>query len=119
MRKTAVQLIAEERDRQIKREGFTAESDDNYAPGVLIRAGLCYVIHGANMLMTNRRTKSRPVAWWPFSKSWWKPTPDPVRCLIKGGALIAAEIDRCLREEDRHARKRVKGLVNFDTKKGH
>ncbi|MCC6546190.1 hypothetical protein IT570_03390 [Candidatus Sumerlaeota bacterium] len=118
MRKTAIQLIAEERERQIKKEGFDAERDDACAPGVLIRAGLCYLIHGANMLLMNQRTKSRPVSWWPFSPKWWKPTYDPARCLVKGGALIAAELDRYLRQEEAHAKKRVRGLVNFDTKKG-
>jgi hypothetical protein len=31
---------------------------------------------------------------WPWEKSWWKPSADPIRNLVKAGALIAAEIDR-------------------------
>lgn len=31
---------------------------------------------------------------WPWDPSWWKPSPDPIRNLVKAGALIAAEIDR-------------------------
>jgi hypothetical protein len=35
------------------------------------------------------------LGFWPWSKHWWKPTPnDRVRELVKAGALIAAEIDR-------------------------
>jgi hypothetical protein len=33
---------------------------------------------------------------WPFDPSWWKPSEDRVRDLVKAGALIAAEIDRLL-----------------------
>lgn len=36
-------------------------------------------------------------ASWPFDASWWKPSNDPIRNLIKAGALIAAEIDRLQR----------------------
>lgn len=31
---------------------------------------------------------------WPWDVSWWKPSADPERNLVKAGALIAAEIDR-------------------------
>lgn len=31
---------------------------------------------------------------WPWAPEAWKPDPDPVRNLVKAGALIAAEIDR-------------------------
>ena len=38
--------------------------------------------------------KVRPCWDWPWAKKWWKPSDDPVRNLVKAGALIAAEIDR-------------------------
>ena len=31
---------------------------------------------------------------WPWPPEFWKPSDDPVRNLVKAGALIAAEIDR-------------------------
>lgn len=31
---------------------------------------------------------------WPWDADAWKPTQDPIRQLVKAGALIAAEIDR-------------------------
>jgi hypothetical protein len=36
---------------------------------------------------------------WPWDPSWWKPSPDPIRNLVKAGALIAAEIDRLQRRQ--------------------
>jgi hypothetical protein len=41
--------------------------------------------------------KVRPCFDWPWSKKWWKPSSDPIRNLVKAGALIAAEIDRLQR----------------------
>lgn len=35
---------------------------------------------------------------WPWHSSWWKPSDDPIRNLVKAGALIAAEIDRLQRQ---------------------
>ena len=34
---------------------------------------------------------------WPFDAIWLKLTDDPIRNLVKAGALIAAEIDRLQR----------------------
>lgn len=41
-------------------------------------------------------------AWndWPWEDAAWKPVDDPIRNLVKAGALIAAEIDRLLRAQD-------------------
>jgi len=35
---------------------------------------------------------------WPWGSEWWKPSKDPIRDLVKAGALIAAEIDRLQKE---------------------
>ena len=35
-----------------------------------------------------------PAHDWPWGSEYWKPSEDPVRNLVKAGALIAAEIDR-------------------------
>jgi hypothetical protein len=42
--------------------------------------------------------------FWPWNFKWWKPHPDNrIRDFEKAGALIAAEIDRLLRlDEKRH-----------------
>lgn len=39
----------------------------------------------------------RKAGWrngWPWDAKWWKPSDDPIKNLVKSGALIAAEIDR-------------------------
>lgn len=80
---SGAELIAAERKRQIENEGFTPAHDLRYNRGELLLAGKCY----ANV-----------PALWPWSSAWWKPSDDPVKNLVKAGALIAAEIDRLLRQ---------------------
>jgi hypothetical protein len=84
--------IAAERKRQIEEEGFTAEHDDCLGAGVLAAAAACYAVPA----LTEK-------AWlWPFDRLWWNPTPDNrIRELEKAGALIAAEIDKLLRLENK------------------
>jgi hypothetical protein len=42
-----------------------------------------------------------PRPWPPsWSYNWWKPSDDPIRNLVKAGALIAAEIDRLQRRSN-------------------
>lgn len=83
--RTGIELIAEERRRQIAIEGWTPEHDDKHKGGELSTAAACYSAPHIDEL----------VSWWPWNKKWWKPTPeDRVRELAKAGALIAAEIDR-------------------------
>ena len=84
-------MIANERDRQISDEGYTAEHDaahnrdSNYA---LLAAADSYIV------AVDSETKLMPSIW-PWDTAFWKPT-SPVRMLVKAGALIAAEIDRRL-----------------------
>jgi len=94
-RKDAISLIAEERLRQIEAEGWTPEHDDEHGGGQLADAAACYALAGGGM------PEDMFMAFWPWEGFWWKPTPrDPVRNLVKAGALIAAEIDRQLRKRD-------------------
>lgn len=93
--KTGIELIAEERERQIKIEGWTEEHDKQWNKGELARAAACYIaedipnaeviIHFSNEYYENA---------FPWDPEYWKPTSNPVRNLQKAGALIAAEIDR-------------------------
>lgn len=88
------ELIAAERQRQAEVEGWTAEHDDEHAEGSLIRAAVCYA-DDARPFMT--RYGVARFAVWPWRSTDWKPSGDPVRSLVKAGALIAAEIDRIQR----------------------
>lgn len=89
-----VQLIAEERKRQINVEGWTSDYDSEHINGELADAAGCYCI------MTTMHPETDDFfeffhKHWPFSTEWWKPTPENrIRELQKAGALIAAEIDR-------------------------
>lgn len=92
--KTGIELIAEERERQISQEGWTPEHDDGHKRGELLDAGIGY-IHGA--INVGHPAMERPPITWPWEAESWKPSEDPVRNLVKAGALLAAEIDRLQR----------------------
>lgn len=80
---SGVELIAQERQRQIDVEGYRPEHDRHHCNGELVDAAACYL---APRLADK---------YWPWHRSYWKPSPDNrVRELVKAGALIAAEIDR-------------------------
>lgn len=94
--KTGIELIAEERQRQIEKEGWTAEHDSWHEDGSLAKAAACY----ANPLYDEVKNTNRVLfgekqipEYWPFDEEWWKPK-DRLSDLIRAGALIAAEIDR-------------------------
>lgn len=104
-----VELIAAERQRQIDAEGWSPEHDDQHTGGELSWAASCYasvgsaVIRGAtadefpaDLVMAEGE--------WPgdWGEEFWKPSNDPIRNLVKAGALIAAEIDRIQRGRDRY-----------------
>lgn len=89
---SGIELIAAERERQVSQEGWTAEHDDAHDRCELVEAAICY----ADSSMTV--DTSVPLRW-PFDEEWWKPSPDPIRNLVKAAALIAAEIDRLKRLE--------------------
>ncbi len=92
-------LIAAERRRQIDTEGWTPEHDDRHSDGEMAVAAACYALEaGAH---EDERDPSIPPENWPWAAGWWK-AGDRIRELSKAGALIAAEIDRLKRMEDRH-----------------
>ena len=86
--KTGIERINEERGRQISGEGWTPENDDGYVHRELMHAAHCYA---------NGHTTVNGVMQWPWSRSWWKPSDDPVRNYEKAGALYLAERDRLKR----------------------
>ncbi len=103
------ELIAAERNRQVGREGWTAEHDDEHTNGELAQSAACYAWPPPRPLWVKQE--------WPWARKWWKPEhgsakdgPDRIRTLVKAGALIAAEIDRlqraALRVGGAHAEKR-------------
>lgn len=100
--KTGIELIAEERARQVSIEGWTPEHDDTHMRGELAAAGACYAtmaqlieIGKWDFEECSEIAKRR----WQWGDEWWKPARSAKRNLEKAGALLAAELDRILREE--------------------
>jgi hypothetical protein len=95
--------IAAERTRQIEKEGWTAEHDDEHDGGELAKAAACYALRGENAVIgRDAVTIELSKLLWPWDWKWWSPTPNNrIRELEKAGALIAAEIDRLLRLEEK------------------
>lgn len=99
--KTGIQIIADERERQINVEGWTAEHDDTINnKGQLADAAACYAMHPT--IAPGEKLVLSPPDIWPWKKKWWKPTfqlgrAGRIKELAKAGALIAAEIDRLQR----------------------
>lgn len=94
--KTGIELIAQERQRQIEVEGWTEEHDRKWKNGELAKAAACYAIENtpeAEVIIHLGNTDLYNNAF-PWDDEWWKPSSDPIRNLVKAGALIAAEIDR-------------------------
>jgi hypothetical protein len=89
--KTGAELIAEERERQVKEEGWKAAHDDTHENEELVLAALAYATCRLDLFL-------RGAAYWPWAREHWRPSWDQVRNLTKAGALIAAEIDRLQRK---------------------
>lgn len=92
MEKTGAELIAEERQRQIEQEGWTAEHDDAHNTGDLQHAAIAYIAESIE--------SGTGYVYWPWQREWWKPK-DRISNLKRAGALIAAEIDRLNREQNK------------------
>jgi len=89
MKKTGIELIAQERQEQIEKHGWSLDRDQDYADGQLKQAALyCLAPH---------------IFGWP--NGWiirFKDKVDnktKIEQLTVAGALIAAEIDRLQSEE--------------------
>lgn len=94
--KTGIQLIIDERVRQIEEEGFLPENDLAYDNGELANAAAYYamtddLIHFIDSEWGN----DMHLHIWPFDLKYLKRSKENrIRDLQKAGALIAAEIDR-------------------------
>lgn len=79
-------------------EGWTPEHDDQHKIAQLPKAAMCYVSYAKNLILGNGPHVGPMIeGLWPWDWKWWKPSDDPIRDLVKAGALIAAEIDRLQR----------------------
>lgn len=112
-----IERIAAERQRQIDKERWTPEHDDEHEDGELALAAVCYAapepifVHEERSVQANssRGIDSNVYSYphrvvrgywdpWPWDDEWDKREKhDRIRQLTIAGALIAAEIDRLLR----------------------
>lgn len=86
----AMELFKAERKRQIEKEKWTLEHDDEYKNGELLRAAMIYLHHGTDIAAPING--DRPVGW-PWDAKWFKPK-DRRSNLIRAGALMLAEKER-------------------------
>lgn len=121
--KTGDQLIAAERQRQMDQEGYFAADDDRWTKGELAWAAACYAapdrIYRQN-LFAGRIAFDDPWPWRSILDKRPRPSlgnyvePEKatrdqrISLLVKAGALIAAELDRLLREKAKEAEKQGK-----------
>lgn len=97
--KTGIEIISDERKRQIEVEGYTSEHDDKEKGNQIALAAACYAIpaYVLNVPVLNNRKTVFDIIW-NWDDEFWKPTPNNrIKELAKAGALIAAEIDRLQR----------------------
>lgn len=96
--KTGIQLIAQERLRQVTEEGFDFAHDDLCVNSDLAMAAAAYALPESVKYSDGSEWFSDRDELWIWELEWWKPTPDNrIKELAKAGALIAAEIDRLQR----------------------
>lgn len=86
----AIELIVQERQRQITVEGWTPAHDDQHDCEELAQAAACYAY-------PPQRAYPHRLEDWPFAAEWFKEGPNRMRELVKAGALIVAEIERLQR----------------------
>ena len=68
LKKTGIELIADERRRQIEEEGFDAKHDESHDYRVLIEAALAYAF---GTIDEEYAKELFPEQW---DERWWKPT---------------------------------------------
>lgn len=98
-----VEMIAVERLRQIEKEKWTPEHDqEEHNDGTMATAAACYAMP---IPVRNQKVLSHPLWYslWPWDCRWFNPAPNNkegrLKDLRRAGALIAAEIDRLLADE--------------------
>lgn len=83
--KTGIELITEERVKQISKYGYTACHDAGYDKELLFGA--------VSYLYTALNWKESAKEAWPFDEKYYK-DEGYIESLKKAGAFIAAELDR-------------------------
>ena len=83
--KSGIELIRDEREKQLIKYGYTSRHDAMYTNKELLYGALAYLSEAIHKGTGNEN--------WPFNLEFWHPE-DYVNNLKKAGAFIAAELDR-------------------------
>ena len=102
MKIKSIELIKNERIRQIIEEGYSFDHDDQEYLQQLSYAAAVYACHAS--------ARHSILNLWPWDKEYFKPDNDNtidgrISELTKAGALICAEIDRLIRLKTRFVSK--------------
>lgn len=98
MKKTAIELIIEERERKADIYGYSdqyiAATFEDYGSGELAAAAACYAMRPEDRVSSQNTFVPTPDMF-PWPDEYWKPTPENrIRELVKAGAMIVDEINR-------------------------
>lgn len=91
----AVRLIAAERDRQVKEEGWTPEHDQGHRYGDLAVVAASLAVAGTDARVEDPLQRGSDDDPWGLIAKHGR---DPVRRLVIAAALIVAEIERIAEE---------------------
>lgn len=95
----AVMDVAAERRRQIEREGWTPEHDDEHGDHSMAIAAACYALADVRAALAVQTVHVYELwQWTGWASSWFKPK-DRRRNMIRAAALLLAEIERMDRHE--------------------
>ena len=90
MKTTAINLVKEEREKQINKHGYTTTHDRQCPRKAVLYGALAYL----NSVIYS---PAIGIEDWPFEEESFKPEGD-VNNLVKAAAMIIAEIDKRLEE---------------------
>lgn len=85
-----IRRITKERNRQIEEEGYNEEHDSYLSVDSFIACAISYAMCELH--------KQEAEKWWTWDRNYFKPK-DRLRNLERAGALIAAAIDKIVKEE--------------------
>lgn len=93
--------IAKERQRQISKEGWSLEHDDEHTDGSLADAAACYAattrpFKAEEFVGVGYKPYTAYSDLWPqsWADHWFRPKRARRRCLVIAAALLVAEIER-------------------------
>lgn len=98
--KTGIDLVAEERQRQIEQLGFSGNHDSQFTAGEIALAAACYACDPVPIYRHEESHRGHEFTrMTPFGAAPVNTKHTELRKMIIAGALVVAEIDRLLAEE--------------------